>query len=99
MSPSVVRLGGLIAVLVLVAWVASAAGRDKGTAKTEYERIEAGMTLVQVEELLGGKGEQRVIEKVPQGTRTVQEWKRGTKAIAVEFLNGIVIGKAEKGIK
>ncbi len=99
MSPSGVRLGCALAVLAFVCLAAPAAATEPAVNKLTCLRIEAGMPLPGVQTLLGTPGEQKLIEVTPLGTRAVVEWKRAGKAIEVEFLNGRVVGKAERGLK
>ncbi len=74
-----------------------------------YDKIDTGMTMAQVEKILGGKGED---ETATGGTSitgagladsrkvkdTVIRWKDGSKNIVITFRDGKVFVKAKEGL-
>jgi hypothetical protein len=100
MSPSVVRFGWVVAILALACLVAPVAA-DYNLTKKAYEKIDPGLTVEEVQKILGGKGEERAELNTKGAEFTIWEWKeKGVdRWIRVEFKNGKVIAKAEKALK
>lgn len=66
-----------------------------------YEKIETGMTVSQVESILGeGTEESSVGGAVGDlsGSAEVLSWGDENKSITVTFVNGKVVAKAQKGL-
>ncbi len=90
----------VVAVVVLALGMAVASGCAKIT-RSHYDQIQDGMTLSQVESILGtGKEEAGVggaIGKIA-GSAKVMRWGDDQKWITVTFVNDKVVAKAEKGL-
>jgi hypothetical protein len=102
------------AVLLLVCCLAVPACAKGKLTKANYEKIQTGMTLQQVEELLGpgtkdegGDGSGVAAQfgvDVSGGAGPARKsgdtyvWESGTTTITVDFQNGKVTGKHSKGL-
>jgi hypothetical protein len=88
------RVVALLAVLILVAGCASVNRRN-------YDKVESGMTVTQVEKILGHKdtGGQMTSPEFPEATE-VWTWEdnKGKKTIVIGFKSGHVIGKRSTGL-
>ena len=71
--------------------------------KDNYEKISNGMSVSQVESILG-KGESQASSNVDLGeyggniSSEVMTWQSGTKVISITFSNGKVMAKAQNGL-
>ena len=71
--------------------------------KDNYEKISNGMSVSQVESVLG-KGESQASSNVDLGeyggniSSEVMTWQSGTKVISITFSNGKVMAKAQNGL-
>ena len=71
--------------------------------KDNYEKISDGMSVSQVESILG-KGESQASSNVDLGeyggniSSEVMTWQSGTKVISITFSNGKVMAKAQNGL-
>jgi hypothetical protein len=67
--------------------------------RDRFNQIKKGMTLKQVEEVIGSPGKLIADSSTPNGTGQVYSWKnpQGSNAI-VEFKNGKVAAKAQAGL-
>jgi len=71
--------------------------------KDNYEKISNGMSVSQVESILG-KGESQASSNVDLGeyggniSTEVMTWQSGTKVISITFSNGKVMAKAQNGL-
>ncbi len=91
----------LIAVAVLGLVFAAVSGCGSKVSKSNYDKIETGMTLSQVEGILG-KGTEKAglagaIGKVA-GSAKVMTWGDEKKSITVTFANDKVVAKAQQGL-
>ncbi|MFM1894656.1 MAG: hypothetical protein RIQ90_1822 [Bacteroidota bacterium] len=71
--------------------------------KDNYDKISNGMSVSQVESILG-KGESQASSSVDLGvyggnvSSEVMTWQSGTKVISITFSNGKVMAKAQNGL-
>ena len=71
--------------------------------KDNYDKISNGMSVSQVESILG-KGESQASSNVDLGeyggniSSEVMTWQSGTKVISITFSNGKVMAKAQNGL-
>jgi hypothetical protein len=71
--------------------------------KDAYDKISNGMSVSQVESILG-KGESQASSNVDLGeyggniSSEVMTWQSGTKVISITFSNGKVMAKAQNGL-
>ena len=71
--------------------------------KDNYDKISNGMSVSQVESILG-KGESQASSNVDLGeyggniSSEVITWQSGTKVISITFSNGKVMAKAQNGL-
>jgi hypothetical protein len=71
--------------------------------KNNYDKISNGMSVSQVESILG-KGESQASSSVDLGeyggnvSSEVMTWQSGTKVISITFSNGKVMAKAQNGL-
>jgi len=71
--------------------------------KDNYDKISDGMSVSQVESILG-KGESQASSSVDLGeyggtiSSEVMTWQSGTKVISITFSNGKVMAKAQNGL-
>ncbi len=71
--------------------------------KDNYEKISNGMSVSEVESILG-KGESQASSNVDLGeyggniSSEVMTWQSGTKVISITFSNGKVMAKAQNGL-
>lgn len=71
--------------------------------KDNYDKISNGMSVSQVESILG-KGESQASSSVDLGeyggsiSSEVMTWQSGTKVISISFSNGTVVTKAQSGL-
>ena len=71
--------------------------------KDNYERISNGMSVSQVESILG-KGDSQASSSLDLGelggniSAEVMTWKSGAKVISITFSNGKVMAKAQNGL-
>jgi hypothetical protein len=98
----------LLVACAALALAALTACEDKVSTKS-YEQITLGMTLSDVERLLGGKGEKQDTGGVSIGasgltgganksaTQSVYVWKKGTKEISVTIQDGKVTAMGKAG--
>jgi hypothetical protein len=98
MSRTIACLVPLSAVLVLLCLVAPASAKDLHVTKKAYEKIGTGMSLMQVRQILNGKGVERRELEFRNMDVSVYEWKEGKKWIRVQFVNGRVVGKSQEGL-
>lgn len=100
MSSVFVRVGGLCAALLVLGLVSSAFADELNITKKAYDKIEVGMTMKEVEKILGGKGEERAEGEVKNKEAAIYEWKEKgeDKWIRIEFVGGKVKAKAEKNL-
>jgi hypothetical protein len=84
------------------------AGCDDDLTMENYERIERGMTLSQVETILGGSGEDQTAGGVgvgatglegQQATESVYVWSDGDRQIIVTFRDAKVHGTRQVGLE
>lgn len=74
-------------------------GGRGGITKASYDRIHNGMSLQEVEAILGPGEEQAAAGSGLFGnTATVYKWQEGFHVISVSFLNGRVQSKAQAGL-
>jgi len=92
--------GKLIGVAVLALLVVALSGCGKVT-KANYDKIETGMTLNQVEDILGKGTEEAGIGGAignVAGSAKVMKWGDEQKSITVTFANDKVVAKLQKGL-
>ena len=93
-------LCGLLVTGVLVFAVAGC-GKGKDVSKEAYDKVETGMTLAEVEDILG-KGEEQVGGSTTigglSGSAKVYKWVDGDKKITITFANGKVKAKVPTGL-
>lgn len=71
--------------------------------KENYDKISNGMTISQVESILG-KGESQASSSVDLGeiggsiNSEVKSWQKGSNIITITFSNGQVLAKAQSGL-
>jgi hypothetical protein len=71
--------------------------------KDNYDKISNGMSVSQVESILG-KGESQASSSVDLGeyggnvSSEVMTWQSGTKVISITFSNGKVMAKTQNGL-
>lgn len=71
--------------------------------KDNYDKISNGMSISQVESILG-KGESQASSNVDLGeyggniSSEVMTWQSGTNVISITFSNGKVMAKAQNGL-
>jgi uncharacterized protein YceK len=89
----VLLVAGLTCVLV--------AGCGSKVSKTNYDKINNGMTVAEVEGIMGKGAEEAAgagaIGNLP-GSAKVMSWKDGDKTITVTFVNDKVTAKIQKGL-
>jgi hypothetical protein len=89
-----------IAIVSLVFFIAGCAGKIN---KDNYNKISNGMTVSQVESILG-KGESQASSNVDLGeyggnvSSEVITWQHGMNVISITFSNGTVMAKAQSGL-
>jgi hypothetical protein len=94
-SSMLVRLGQLLSVLVLLCLVCPAGAEDlKKVNRKNFNQIQEGMTLQQVQKIIGAKGAQQASD----GASITWIWGSRTKNIRVKFINNMAVGKYETGI-
>lgn len=92
--------GLVLAGVVLAVCVIALGGCGSKVTKDNFDKVKDGMSVADVEGLLG-KGEKASAGiSVPGLTVTgeVTQWKDGDKQITVVFKDGKVVGKANKGL-
>jgi len=91
----VARLVGLLAMTTVV----TAGCGDDVVTMENFDRIEIGMTLAEVESIFGQPGVDKTVRdersNAPDGT--AMEWKAGKKSIVVVLFNDEVIQKQRMG--
>ncbi len=103
------RFLGTSAAVAIVACVSVAlpgCGEDKVNA-SNYDSITIGMTLGQVEGIMGGKGEKQEVSGVSISgagvagssriTQDIYVWKSGLKEISVTVVADKIVNKAKSG--
>jgi protein involved in sex pheromone biosynthesis len=89
-----------IAIVSFVFFLAGCSGKIN---KDNYDKISNGMSISQVESILG-KGESQASSNVDLGeyggniSSEVMTWQSGTKVISITFSNGKVMAKAQNGL-
>ena len=86
-------VAGLACVLV--------AGCGDKVSKSNYDKISSGMTLAEVEGILGKGAEEAGLGGAVgnlAGSFKIMSWKDGEKMITVTFANDKVTAKAQKGL-
>jgi len=89
--------GFLLTLLVLTTLV----GCSSKVSKSSYDKIDTGMTMAEVEKLLGKGTEQAGIAGALgdlAGSGKVVKWEDGEKNITVTFVNDKVTAKASSGL-
>ncbi len=81
---------GILAVLLLCALYLAACGSRINA--TNFEKIQTGMTMAQVTDILGEPTESSSVD-VAVFSGTVSKWKAGDVTITVQFVNGKVVAK------
>ena len=92
-----------------VAGLGGLAGCGSDVSQSNYDKISNGMTVDQVESILGKSKEQQSSEmatpgmaagglSVPGMSMKALTWKDGSKTISVTFQNDKVMSKAENGL-
>lgn len=87
-------------ILVLSIFLFSCAGKIN---KDNYDKITNGMSVSQVESILG-KGESQASSNVNLGefggnvSSELKTWQSGLKVISITFSNGKVMAKAQNGL-
>jgi len=95
-----VKYRSVIVRMVVVCLLLIVVGCSRVT-QGNYEKIETGMTVSQVESILGeGTEETSVGGAIGElsGSAEVLSWGSETKSITVTFVNGKVVAKAQKGL-
>jgi hypothetical protein len=90
----------LVACAVAGLLVAGPIGCGSKVSKDNFDKIKDGMTIAEVESILG-KGEKASAGVSVAGvsvTGDVYEWKDGEKVINVVFKDGKMVGKTQKGL-
>lgn len=88
------------AIISLSIFIVSCSGKLN---KDNYDKISNGMSVSQVESILG-KGESQASSSVDLGeyggniSSEVMTWQSGTKVISITFSNGKVMAKAQNGL-
>lgn len=103
------RFLGTTATVAIVAFVGCAlpgCGEDAIT-QENYDAINTGMTLVQVEGIMGGAGERQVVSGTSisgagmagssTSTQDIFVWKSGLKEISVTLVKDKVVAKSKSG--
>lgn len=69
--------------------------------KSQYEELNIGMTLTQVEEVLGGPGKEIMSSDAGGIVTTVHEWgsSQAGWAVTLTFQNGALTSKAQFGLE
>lgn len=86
--------------LVFTLFLTSCSGKIN---KENYDKISNGMSVSQVEKILG-KGESQASSNVDLGeyggniSSEVITWQSGTNVISITFSNGQVLAKAQSGL-
>lgn len=84
------------------------AGCESAVTMDNYEQLEKGMTLSQVESIMGGSGEDQTMGGVGIGatgvegqaaTESVYVWSEGNAQIIVTFRNGEMYNKRQVGLE
>ena len=98
------RIAGAVLALVFVCTIAAC---GQSLTMEKYQQISTGMTLEQVEAILG-KGEEQASSGVDMpdmpgmsgGSMTSQTyaWQSGTRVVTISFMNGKVVAKAQAGL-
>jgi hypothetical protein len=81
--------------------LASAAGCGSKVTKSNYDKVKTGMTLAEVEKILGKGTEQAGIGGALEGltgSAKVLTWEDGEKVITITFVNDKVTTKVQKGL-
>ena len=91
-------LTALVLAGFLLAFVAGCGGK---VTKSNYDKVTTGMTLAEVENILGKGAEQAggggVLGKIT-GSGKVVTWEDGEKVITITFINDKVTTKLQKGL-
>ena len=86
--------------LVLIAGML--AGCGSRVSRENYERIQTGMTLQQVQDIMGNRGvtSEGVAGAIGDlaGSASVYRWVDENRAITVTFINGKVVSKGSEGM-
>jgi outer membrane protein assembly factor BamE (lipoprotein component of BamABCDE complex) len=94
-SSVLVRLGPLLSVLVLLCLVCPVSAQYlKKINRNNFNQIEQGMTLQQVQKIIGAPG----AEQANDGFSVTWIWGSRTKNIRVRFISNRAVGKYETGI-
>lgn len=94
------NLSGIRPLLTLAFLVALAGCETNKVTKANYDQIQIGQSVADVEKLLGGPGQpagSRVIGTLPGGhplTAQTVRWKSGSTVIEIEFQKGKVAKKS-----
>lgn len=94
--------GFLVAVVMAGLLLTVVPGCGSKVSKSNYDKIENGMTLEQVEKILGKGTEEAagggsLLDKI-KGSGKIVSWKDSDKSITVTFVNGKVTAKVHQGL-
>jgi len=100
---STLRIGRWIGLLLLCPALWGC--RTSRVTRANYDQIQDGMSIAQVEGILGpgydqGGGARPIFRLLPGATQVVQSkiWLDGSRSITVSFIDGQVTSKSESGL-
>jgi hypothetical protein len=82
---------GILAVLVIGAFCLAACGESRIN-QTNFEKIQTGMSLAQVQAILGEPTEASSMD-LAVFSGTASKWRQGDVTITIQFVNGKVVAK------
>ena len=84
------QLGAAALGIILCLSLMACSGPD--LSPTNFEKVKTGMTLDQVQKILGEPTESSSVD-LAGFSGTVSKWKRGDVTVSIQFVNGKVVAK------
>jgi hypothetical protein len=82
---------GILTVLLVGAFCLAACGESR-ISQANFEKIQTGMSLMQVQAILGEPTEASSVD-LAVFSGTVSKWRQGDVTITIQFVNGKVVAK------
>jgi hypothetical protein len=90
----------LVAVVFVAPRLLLGAGSGGGITLSQFSRVQTGMTVQEVQSVMGDAGKLTVDQNIAGMTGQVYQWQNpGGSNVIVQFQNGKVIQKAQAGLQ